>query len=153
MLTILTGDFESYCDRDYSLRNMTPVEYVAHSLFECIGMSVRMDTIKLPMPVMGHNRAWSAKARWVEGPDLPKLFAAIDVYVSDFGELKAVPSRFQRTRDVFLLQSDKWAVAYLRPFTTVELATTGDATQRELVCEYAIEARAPKANAAVYDIT
>lgn len=90
--------------------------------------------------------------RYDKGED-SKLFAAIDVYVSDFGELKAVPSRFQRTRDVFILQSDKWAVAYLRPFTTVELATTGDASQRELVVEYAIEARAPKANAAVYDIT
>lgn len=74
------------------------------------------------------------------------------VYVSDFGEIKAVPSRFQRSRDVFVLQADKWALAYLRPFTTIELATTGDALQRELVVEYAIEARAPKANGAVYDI-
>lgn len=73
------------------------------------------------------------------------------VYVSDFGELKALPSRWQRTRDVFILQSDKWAVAYLRPFQTVELAKTGDAENRELIVEYALEARAPKSSGAVYD--
>jgi hypothetical protein len=81
-----------------------------------------------------------------------KLYASIDVYVSDFGELKAVPNRFSRTRDVFVLQSDKWAIAYLRPFGTVELAKTGDADKRELVVEWTVEARAPKANGAVYDV-
>jgi hypothetical protein len=81
-----------------------------------------------------------------------KLYASVDVYVSDFGEIKAVPNRFQRTRDVFILQSDKWAVCYLRPFQTVELAKTGDADKREIIVEYTLEARAPKANGAVYDI-
>ena len=56
------------------------------------------------------------------------------------------------TRDVFVLQSDKLAVAYLRPFQTFDLATTGDALQRELVVEYTLECRAPKAHGAVYDI-
>jgi hypothetical protein len=73
--------------------------------------------------------------------------------VSDFGELTAVPSRFQRTRDVWVLQSDKWAVAWLRPYQTVDLATTGDATAKQLVCEYALEARQPKASGAVVDIS
>ena len=81
-----------------------------------------------------------------------KLYASVDVYVSDFGELKAIPNRFQRARDVFVLQSDKLAVAYLRPFQTIELAQTGDALQREIVVEYTLECRAPKAHGAVYDI-
>jgi hypothetical protein len=81
-----------------------------------------------------------------------KLYTSVDVYVSDFGEVKAVPNRFQASRDVFCLQSDKWAIAYLRPFTTVELAKTGDADNRELLVEWCVEARAPKANAAVYDV-
>lgn len=81
-----------------------------------------------------------------------KLYASIDVYVSDFGELKAVPNRFQRTRDVFVLQSDKLAVAYLRPFQTVEIAKTGDAEKRELIVEWTLECRAPKAHGAVYDL-
>lgn len=81
-----------------------------------------------------------------------KLYAAIDVYVSDFGSLKVVPNRFQRSRDAFILTSDKLAVAYLRPFQTIELATTGDAQQREVVAEYCLEVRAPKAHGAVYDL-
>lgn len=81
-----------------------------------------------------------------------KLYASVDYYVSDFGTLQAIPNRFQATRDVFLLQSDKLAIAYLRPFMTVELAKTGDAEQREIIVEYTLECRAPKAHGAVYDI-
>lgn len=81
-----------------------------------------------------------------------KLYAAVDFYVSDFGTIEAVPNRFQATRDVFLLQSDKLAVAYYRPFQTIELAKTGDAEKRELLVEYCLECRAPKAHGAIYDI-
>lgn len=81
-----------------------------------------------------------------------KLYAAIDVYVSDFGSLKVVPNRFQRSREAFVLTSDKIAVAYLRPFQTIELATTGDAQQREMIAEYCLEVRAPKAHGAIVDI-
>ena len=56
------------------------------------------------------------------------------------------------SRDIFVLQADKWAVAYLRPFQTFDLATTGDAIQKQVVVEWCVEARAPKANGAVYDI-
>jgi len=78
--------------------------------------------------------------------------ASVDIYISDFGEIKAVPNRFQRARDVFVLQSDKLAVAYLRGFQTIDLATTGDAQQREVVVEYCVEMRAPKAHGGIYDV-
>lgn len=81
------------------------------------------------------------------------LTASVDVYISDFGELKVVPNRFQRTRDVFILQSDKLAVSYLRPFKTTDLAKTGDADRKQLIVEYTLEVRAPKAHGAVYDIS
>jgi len=81
-----------------------------------------------------------------------KLYASVDVYVSDFGELKAVPNRFQDVNDVFILQSDKLAIAYLRPFQTFELSKTGDSERRELLVEYCLECRAPKAHGAVYDV-
>lgn len=80
------------------------------------------------------------------------LYAAVDFYVSDFGKLKVIPNRFQAARDVFVLQADKLAMAYLRPFQTMELAKTGDAEQREVLAEYSLECRAPKAHGAVYDI-
>ncbi len=110
------------------------------------------DSILLPP---GAKQTFSSftgnSTRFDKGEDA-KLYASVDVYVSDFGEIKAIPSRFQDANDVFVLQSDKWAIAYLRPFTTIELAMTGDAMQRELVVEWTVEARAPKANGAVYDV-
>ena len=81
-----------------------------------------------------------------------KLYSAVEFYVSDFGTVQCVPDRFMATRDAFLLTSDKLAIAYLRPFQTIELAKTGDAEQRELLVEYTLECRAPKAHGAVYDI-
>ena len=89
--------------------------------------------------------------RFDKGEDA-KLFAAIDVYVSDFGTLKVIPNRFQRARDAWVITSDKLAVAYLRPFQTIELATTGDAQQREILAEYCLEMRAPKAHGLVADL-
>lgn len=81
-----------------------------------------------------------------------KLYASIDFYVSDFGTLNVLPNRFQRSRDAFVIESGKVAVAYLRPFQPIELATTGDALQRELVVEYTLEYRAPKSGGAIYDL-
>ncbi|APW37650.1 phage head protein [Rhodoferax koreense] len=89
--------------------------------------------------------------RFDKGED-KSLTASVDVYVGDFGELKAVPNRFQRARDVWVLQSDKLAVAYLRPFTTIDLAPTGDSMKKEIVVEYCLENRAPKAHGGILDI-
>ena len=82
-----------------------------------------------------------------------ELTAAVDVYISDFGEVKAVPNRFQRARTAFVVQSDMWAVATLRPMQTVELAKTGDADKRQLLTEYTLEARQEKSSGAIRDLT
>lgn len=81
-----------------------------------------------------------------------KLYASVDFYVSDFGTIQAVPNRFQATTDAFVLQSDKLAFAYLRPFQTVDLAKTGDADRKEIIVEWTLECRAPKAHGAIYDL-
>ena len=73
-------------------------------------------------------------------------------YVSDFGTLQCVPNRFMATRDVFVLTTDKLAVAYLRPFQTFEIASTGDYDARQVLAEWTLECRAPKAHGAVYDV-
>ena len=82
-----------------------------------------------------------------------ELFASIDVYDSDFGELQVFPNRFQNAADVLVLQKDMWAVAYLRQFQLHNLAKTGDSERRQLLAEYALEARQEKASGAVLDLT
>lgn len=81
-----------------------------------------------------------------------KLTASIDFYVGDFGTVEVIPNRFQLSRDAFVLQSDKVAISYLRPFFTKDLAATGDAERKEIIVEYTLEMRAPKANGAIYDL-
>ncbi len=110
------------------------------------------NTIMLPPALKQTFSTFTGNATRMDKSEDAKLYASIDVYVSDFGEIKAVPNRFMRTRDVFTLQSDKLAVAYLRPFSSIDLAKTGDADQKELLVEYCLECRAPKAHGAIYDV-
>lgn len=85
--------------------------------------------------------------------DDKKLISAIDVYVSDFGTLKIVPNRFQRARTAFILESEKWKVAYFRPFQTEDLAKTGDSDAKHILCEYTLEACNEAASGAVRDLS
>ena len=110
------------------------------------------DTIMMPPTAKQTFSGFTGNATRMDKSEDAKLYASVDFYVSDFGTLQAVPNRFMAVRDVFLLQADKMAVAYLRPFQTIELAKTGDAEQREIIVEYCLEVRAPKAHGAVYDI-
>ncbi|MCZ7659189.1 MAG: DUF5309 domain-containing protein [Xanthobacteraceae bacterium] len=84
-----------------------------------------------------------------------KIVAAVDVYESDFGTLKVVANRFQRPRDVLVLQMDMWAVAYLpgRKMASIPLAKTGDSDRRQILSEYALVARNEKASGGVFDLT
>lgn len=43
-MQVLTIDFETYYDRDYSLRNMTTIEYIKDPRFEAIMMSYALDS-------------------------------------------------------------------------------------------------------------
>ena len=84
-----------------------------------------------------------------------KITAAVDVYDSDFGKLKAVPDLFMRTRDVLVLEMEKWAYASLpnRNFVFQPLAKTGDANKGSLLTEYTLEARNEKASGGIFDLT
>jgi len=81
-----------------------------------------------------------------------KIVAAADAYVSDFGTLKVVPSRFNRDRTLCVLDMNYWAIAYLRPFQSVQLAVTGDNIQRMILAEYSLVSRNEAASAKVADL-
>ncbi|MCU0810617.1 MAG: DUF5309 domain-containing protein [Thiobacillaceae bacterium] len=80
-----------------------------------------------------------------------KFVTAVDVYESDFGLMRIYPDHFCVADDVYLIQSDLWAVAYLRPLKVEDLAKTGDAEKKLLVVEYTLECRAEAGNASVID--
>ena len=87
-----------------------------------------------------------------QGQKPSTIIGAADVYVSDFGNVTIVPNRFQRERDVFVLDTEYASVAYLRPFQTVELAKTGDAEKRMLLVEWGLKVQNEKAHGVITDL-
>jgi len=81
------------------------------------------------------------------------IMGAADLYVSDWGEVKIVPNRFQRDRTAMVIEKDKWAVAYLRPFKQEKLAKTGDSDKVHMVVEYTLESRQEASGGKVADLT
>jgi hypothetical protein len=84
-----------------------------------------------------------------------KIVAAVNVYESDFGTLKFVPSRQVRSRDCLILQDDLWALAFLpgRNMASIPLAKTGDSERKQILSEYALEARNEKGSGGVFDLS
>ena len=98
--------------------------------------------------------------RFKEAED-SKLNAAIDVYISDFGELQIVPNRHMRVRtvssvnytpDVFVLDPNYAEVAYLQTAKQEPLAKTGLSERRLISCEYGLQVTSQKAHGVVADI-
>ena len=82
-----------------------------------------------------------------------KLISAIDVYVSDFGTHKVVANRFSRDRTLHALMTDMFAIAYLRPKQTIDLAKTGDNERGAILLEATLESRNDSGSAWVFDLT
>ena len=80
------------------------------------------------------------------------IIGAADVYVSDFGDLAFVPSRFSSGRDALVIDPDLFAVADLRPYELAELAKTGDSDKRQMLCEKTLECLNEKGNGVIADI-
>ena len=78
---------------------------------------------------------------------------AVDVYVTPWGTVDFVPTRENRGRDVFVMQSDMWGCGVLRPTKNSELAKTGDSTKRQVITELTLISKNELASGAVYDCT
>lgn len=98
---------------------------------------------------------FTGRASPIEEAKSKKIVASVDAYDSDFGELKVVANRFQRPRDVLVLEDDKWSVAYLngRKLVSLVLAKTGDSDKRQILSEYTLEARNEKSSGGIFDNT
>ena len=69
------------------------------------------------------------------------VVAAVDIYVSDFGNLKIVPNRLMPAETAYFLDYSFWDIAYLRPFMTHDLARTGDSEAQQLIVEYGLRSK------------
>jgi hypothetical protein len=85
------------------------------------------------------------------------LQTSYSVYASDFGNVAMIPNRVlsaQSTPDnsVYVLDTDFWALATLRPFDKEELAKTGDARNFQVTWEGTLEARNQASSAQIRDL-
>ena len=98
---------------------------------------------------------FTGRASPIEQAATKKITAGVDAYESDFGVLKVIPNRFSRQRDVWALQLDLWAVAFVsgRRMVSVPIAQTGDSVRRLILSEYTLESRNEKASGLVTDLT
>ena len=94
-----------------------------------------------------------AAQRYQAGDGPTTIIGAADVYVSDFGSINIVPSRFSRARDAYVLDTDLLSVATLRPMQVVDLAKTGDASKSMTLVEAGLQVDNEKGLGAVYDLS
>jgi len=63
----------------------------------------------------------------------------VDIYVSDFGRIKALPTRWMAPDVVLLLDPSYLKVAYYRTLRQVQIAKIGDAETRMILAEWGVE--------------
>jgi hypothetical protein len=121
-------------------------------------------TPKVLMVNPAHKQLVSAFAgiaaqRYMAPSDQPTtIIGAADVYMSDFGTISVVPNRFMNSTNAgdetaFLVDPDMAAVAYLRPFETIELAKTGDSEKTQLLAELTLEVKNQAAHGIIADLS
>ena len=82
-----------------------------------------------------------------------RVVKSLAVYVTPWGTVEFMPSRENRSRDVFIMQDNMWEVASLRGTKNVALAKTGDNTTRQVVTALTLCAKNEAANGIIADCT
>lgn len=97
--------------------------------------------------------AFTGNATTFREMDSRKIVAAVDLYVSDFGELQIVPSRLMRARDALVIDPSKVGVYYYQKMAQKELAKTGHADKRMVYVEYQTRVLNERAHGIIADLS
>lgn len=89
----------------------------------------------------------------VNGAKQATVIGAVDIYVSDFGNLEVVPNRFMPTDLAYLIDPSQAKKRVLRPYFVEELAKTGDAEKFHMLEESGLEVTNEAAMAVIRDLT
>ena len=81
------------------------------------------------------------------------IVGAADLYISDFGEHRIVPDRFNKTNQVLILDMDYWSIGYLRPVRQIEIARTGASMRRFIDTEFCLVAQNPQSSGKISSVT
>ena len=81
------------------------------------------------------------------------IMGAADIYVSDFGEHRIVPSRYTPERTAHIIDPKTWALLFLQAMKTEPLAKLGHSDRRMLSCEVTLKCSEERANGVAADLT
>lgn len=83
------------------------------------------------------------------------IIGSVSMYLTDFGQLNVAIDRQATNTEIFLLDSDYYSIGTLpgRNMAVSDIAATGDATKFSIVTEWTLILKAPKAMAAVVDLS
>ena len=76
----------------------------------------------------------------------------VSVFDSDFGSHDLVPNRFQRARDVHVIDTSLWELVFYDGYRYVELGKGGDNDRFLLTVDYGLKSKQEKGSGAVFDI-
>ena len=84
----------------------------------------------------------------------PSFVGAVSVFLTDFGELQLTPSRFISNDKLFIIDPEYVSIGTLngRNFAESDLSKTGDADKTQIVTEFTLDVKSPKAHAAVFGL-
>lgn len=88
-----------------------------------------------------------------QGAKPTTIIGAADIYVSDFGNLEIVPSRFSRASSALFVDPEYAELVFLRPFMVEDLAKTGDAMKKHLLVEWGLKLTHEAAHGIARDLT
>lgn len=81
-----------------------------------------------------------------------QIIGFADVFVSPYGTVKLVLSRYAPANTWYALDMSMWETAYLRPFQTLDIAKSGDSDKRTLLAEWTLVCKNPLANAKAHGV-
>lgn len=81
-----------------------------------------------------------------------QIIGYADLYVSPYGTHKLVLSRYMPANTAYGLQMDKWSIAYLRPFQTIDIAKVGDSDRKTILAEWTLVCKTPLANCKAHGV-
>jgi hypothetical protein len=119
----------------------------------CWSAGGKPDTVFLSSFQVNKSLAFTGNNNARAEANAGKIENFVSVYVTPWGTVSFVPCRENRSRDVFIVEKDKWACAILRPTKSVALAKTGDSDKRQIVTEMTLVSRNEAANGGVFDNT
>ena len=99
-----------------------------------------------------------------------KVYQAVDIYVSDFGTVKAIPNRFidvstaygagtanvngsaAISKTAYLINPSAISIQYLRNSEVLDLAITGDYESKMIVSEFGLQVTNPLQHGSIRDL-